>query len=97
MSVDIIFEFNVAPENVENLKSFFRDKLPVTRKYDGCISLNVLQNQENPTSFVIEETWESREHFEKYLGWRQETGVLGEFVGLHTEPFACRYFDRTDL
>ena len=42
------------------------------------------------------ETWDSKSHYEKYLAWREETGVLAEFVALLEGPPSVRYFVAVD-
>jgi quinol monooxygenase YgiN len=81
MSVNVMLEVQAKPESIEELKLTFEKILPDTRCYDGCISVQVTSNQDDPLNLVLLEVWESREKNEKYLGWRTETGAfdtLGE-------------------
>ena len=66
MSIVVLVEFNSKPEDTDALKQFMADALPDTRAYDGCISLDVCNSDDN---FVIVAQWESREHQEKYMAW----------------------------
>ncbi len=35
---------------------------------------------DDPTDFVIVEQWDTRQHYETYLQWRTDTGVLGNIA-----------------
>jgi quinol monooxygenase YgiN len=50
-------------------------------------------NQEDPTNVVFAEKWESRDKYETYFAWRQQTGVLDRLVPmLRAEP-SVRFLD----
>ena len=82
MSVKVILEFQTTPDQVDPVKKFFRDVLPDTRGYDGFESLNVHQDDDDPTRFIIWEQWATRPQYEAYLAWRTESGVMNEFVDM---------------
>ena len=41
-------------------------------------------------------SWDSVEHYEKYLAWRTETGVLAELSALLEGDPNIRYFEAVD-
>jgi quinol monooxygenase YgiN len=45
-----------------------------TRAYDGCIRVDVYEDEDSATITLVEE-WETLAHQERYLGWRIETGI----------------------
>jgi quinol monooxygenase YgiN len=45
---------------------------------------------------VFYERWDSRQHYEKYLAWRTETGVADQLVAMLAAPPSIRYFERVD-
>ncbi len=93
MSVLVLLEMNVKPENVEDIRNFFRDKLHHTRGFDGCNGLTVHRNQDDPNTMVAVEDWDSRQHYEKYLAWRTERGDLEKLGGWLTGEPSIRHFD----
>ena len=93
MSINVILEVLAKPESIDELKSTLEAILPDTRKYDGCISVEVIVNQENPLNIVLLEVWESREQQEKYFQWRGETGALDALGAMLSQPPNLRYFD----
>ncbi len=97
MSVTVILEAQAKPEYIEELKSTFENILPDTRKYDGCIGVQVIGNQDDSLNLILFETWESRQHYEKYLGWRMETGGLEAFAPMLSQPLSIRYYDNLDI
>ena len=64
---------------------FLTTILPDTRAFDGCQDLRVYLEDEGAKILFIE-YWESAEHYQRYLSWRTETGVLDELVAMLAEP-----------
>ncbi len=96
MSVIVLFEAHVKPEAVDKMKSSLKVLLPETRAYDGCQGIDIYGNTEDEGNLVFYERWDSREHYEKYLAWRTETGVMDQLGAMLTAPPSIRYFERVD-
>lgn len=97
MSVTVLLEAPVKPEEVSNMKSYLAEVLPSTRSYEGCQAMDVYFNSEDENNMVVVERWDSRQHHEKYLGWRKETGVMDKLGGMLAGPPSIRYFERADV
>ena len=97
MSVMVLLETRIKSKEISNMKSYLDEILPDTRAYDGCQSLDVYFNTDDTGNMVMVEFWDSRAHYEKYLNWRTETGVLDKVGAMFSEPPIIRYYDRTDL
>ena len=76
MSVTVLLECQAKPESADELRATFKAILPDTRSYDGCQRVEVVGNQDDSCNIVLVEKWESRQHNEKYMAWRTETGAL---------------------
>ena len=96
MSVIVLLEAHVKPEAIDELKSSLKVLLPETRAYDGCQGIDIYGNTEDEGNLVFYERWDSREHYEKYLAWRTETGVMDQLGAMLTAPPSIRYFERVD-
>ena len=92
----VFLELQSNAESIDQLKSNFKDMLSDTRKYDGCQSVEVFDNQDDPLNLVLVEKWESRQHYEAYLAWRTETGALDDVVSMTSQAPSIRYFDNVD-
>ena len=97
MSILVLLEGQVQPNKIVEMKSYMKKELPDTRSYDGCQGVDVHFNLDDPENMVVMEQWESRGHYDKYLQWRTETGVLAKNVTMLTGPPNIRYFERADL
>lgn len=97
MSVIVILEAHAKPETIDILKIDLKELLVDTRNYDGCEKLLVNFNQDDPLNIVIWERWETRQQYEKYLSWREETGAMKKFGEALTEPPNIRFFDEADI
>lgn len=96
MACTVLLELQVQADKVDTLKGVFKDILGDTRAYDGCISVEVTDNQDESANLLLIEKWESRAKYEKYLGWREETGALEQLGSLLSAPPSIRYFDPVD-
>ena len=91
----VILEAVAKSECVDQVVQLLKANLPETRAYDGCQYITCFLNEDGKT-FVFVEHWDSKAHYEKYLAWRAETGLLAELVSLfETEP-SIRYFETVD-
>lgn len=96
MSVMILLDARVKAEEISNMKSFLAKILPETRAYDGCQAIDAYFNTEDEGNMVLVERWDSREHHEKYISWRTDTGVMGKLGEMLAGPPSIRYLERAD-
>ena len=95
MTVSVLLEGVLKEGQVDEFVDKCTELYKVTRAYDGCHGINLTVNVENKNNFVMTETWESKEHYEKYLAFRIEDGTV-ELVGsLCDEGPSIRIFDIT--
>ena len=80
------------------LESKFIEELNIilkeTRSYEGCHAVYFIQNQDDPSNLEFFSKWESKQHYDNYLQWRIDSGVMEEVANkyLDGEPL-WRYFD----
>ncbi len=96
MTSTVFLEFKAKPGLGNELLAKLKEILPDTRSYDGCQSIDVYQNTDDPDACIIHGQWDSQGHYEKYIAWREETGVLAAFVEALEGPPSIRYFNKTD-
>jgi len=97
MSVNVLLEIQSNPEDLDKLKSTFEHILPDTRGYEGCIGVQVVCNQDDPLNILLIETWETREHYEKYLAWRVKTGAIDALGRMLSQAPSIRYYDNLNI
>jgi quinol monooxygenase YgiN len=96
MSTTVMLEFKAKQGLGNGLLATLKDILPDTRSYEGNQSITVYQKQDDPDTCIIQGVWDSVGHYEKYIAWREETGVLAAFVDQLEGPPSIRYFNKTD-
>jgi len=96
MRVTVLLEVVAKPACVDDLIGMFTENLKQTRVYDGCIDVYMTRSQEDPNEIVLVEEWETRQHYERYLAWRAETGVVDKLNGMAAAAVIVRYFDRLE-
>ena len=97
MPVTATLAFSAIPERAEAFKALLRELLPDTRAYEGCLKVDVYEDQDNPGCIYLVEDWESKVHQQRYQAWRDESGiakVVGPF--LVCEP-RFNYLDKQDI
>ena len=97
MSVMVLLEMQVKPEAVNELKALFKQLMPDTRAYAGCQGIDIYGNLDDGGNLVFYERWESRDHYQRYLAWRTETGVFNQLSAKLTGPPKIRHYDRVDV
>ena len=64
------------------------------RSYEGCHSVYFIQNQDDPSNLEFCSKWDTKQHYEKYLQWRIDSGVMGEVANKYLDGKPIwRYFD----
>ena len=94
--VIVILELKAKEGTGNGLIEMMKGAFPDTRAYEGNIDIIALQNQDDPDSIIAYERWETREHYEKYLAWRTETGVIDAIKDATIGEPSIRYFNVTD-
>ena len=80
MALIVNITWFVKPEKRTQFVAELSGKLPVTRAYDGCHWLYLANNADSETDRVeAVSMWDSREKYDAYLAFREESGELGEF------------------
>ncbi len=96
MAITVMLEVQAQPEKAAELKQVFKEILVDTRAYDGCISVEVTENQDDTANLVLLEKWQSRAHYEKYFAWRVESGAIDTLGTFLAQPPSIRYYDTID-
>lgn len=97
MGIVVLVEMQLLSGHVESLKQSLASLLPGTRAFDGCESVEIQENQDDPDNLVAVERWESRAHYDKYFAWRQEAGAIRKINRISARPLSVRYFDDVDI
>ena len=85
MSVIVILTLKSKPDSYDQLGSMLKEILSDTASFDGCKGLYACGNH-NSQTFLLYEEWESVEHQQKYLDWRQQRGDLEALGEMLREP-----------
>ena len=76
MSVLVNLQLNVKTGQVPAGLDAFRELLPGTRAYEGCHWVKLGKNLEHDNVLEAVSQWDSKEHYDAYLKWRVDTGVV---------------------
>jgi quinol monooxygenase YgiN len=92
-----MLEFTAKKGTGPGLLGVLRGELPTTRSKDGCQSLELTVNQDNPDNMIIVMRWESRKHYATYRAWREANGDLKRLADFIDGPPSTRFFDISDV
>lgn len=93
MSILVLLECHVKAESVAEFKTFMQAELPHTRSFAGYQGLTLHSNLDDGQNFVFVERWDSRDAYQRYLGWRQSNGTLAQLGNLLEAAPTIRFFD----
>ena len=96
MAITVLLEAKAKPGTGNDFLAILKEILPDTRSHDGCKEITVYQNQDDADVVDFVGKWESKEKYEKYLGWRQERGDMEILAGALAGEPGIRYFNLTD-
>ena len=92
MSVMVTLEMPVKPDMLDDYLNILKEALVETRAYKGCKSVTTLVDQEN-SSVVLVEEWDSVEDQQAYITWRTETGLIDAVSPFMQGELVTRTFD----
>ncbi len=92
MSVMITLEMPVKQEMLEDYLNILKGALVETRSYKGCRSVTTLVDQET-SSIVLVEEWDSVEDQQAYIAWRVETGLIDAIAPFMQGELVTRTYD----
>ena len=92
MSISVIATFKGKDDTYEKLKEAFKDGLNETKNYEGCQYVGACSDDKDK-AIILYEVWNSKEHQQKYIKWREETGVLKTTAGMCREVPIFKFVD----
>ena len=96
MSIMITVEFPLQDGKQDDMLASLAEALPDTRAFDGCISVETYAEQDGSSILLVEE-WESKAHQEAYSEWRVSTGMLDAIAPLvSADPIFRSYEIRSE-
>ena len=97
MSVTVIADLAIKPEEVNWVISTLLSVLRNTRKAEGCLSAELQRNQDDPNNLLIVQEYETREHYLDHMKSLKEEGepdpVLARYFASFERPAEIGYYD----
>ncbi len=91
MSVLVNLQLKVKQDQVRNLLETFKELLPGTSAYKGCHWVKLTTNIADVNVLEVVSEWDSKEHYDTYIKWRTETGVIATLLEFLDEEPVFRY------
>ena len=78
----VIARVKARADKVDELRSVLSSLVEPTQKEPGCLSYNLLQNNEDPTDFTLVEEWESNTALESHIAAKHFKDAQVKLAGL---------------
>lgn len=92
MSVNLVISFKVKDEKLQSFRSIMDDVKENLPSVQGCQTVKILNNTENPLQFTLVERWDSKEIHGNYIKGMVSSGkwsVIAEH--LQEDPVSGYY------
>ena len=96
MTVSVLLEGQLIDGFRDGFTALLTEKFRLTKTFAGFQKIDLTYNVEDPHNWVITELWDSKEHYEKYLQFRQDDGTLDEVAAVCIGAPSVRIFDIID-
>lgn len=91
-TIRVVARVVALPDKVEEVKSVLMGIIEPTRKEEGCIVYELLQNQEDPTDFTFVEEWESQALLDNHLASAHLAEADSQLEGLVAAEPDIRFY-----
>tara|TARA_B100001094_G_C17701204_1_gene562778 strand:+ start:272 stop:562 length:291 start_codon:yes stop_codon:yes gene_type:complete len=78
------------------LLKFLETIIKDTRNYDGCLFCDIYL-EDDDVGMIFVENWESKAHYEKYLAWRIDTGIMEKLGAYLAAPPIIRFAEKSSV
>ncbi len=96
MAVCVTLDLTIDTDKMGEFLAAIKGAAPETRAYDGCQSFDIWIDQDKPGHVLFYEIWDTRQHREKYIQWRTETGVMEALGNMMSAPPTIVVYDKFD-
>ena len=91
MDTLVILEMPVKEGSLTELQALMKRLFPDTRRFAGCQDINAYLAEDGRTVVLVQH-WDSAASYQRYLAWRQETGVFAEIMAMLDGEPVMRFF-----
>ena len=97
MTLTVLLDIHLKAGSLTSAPSMLRDILAGTREFDGCLSVEVLVDNEDPGHLILVERWASVERDAAYREWRAGAGATQLGSILASPPLVSRFQTASDI
>ena len=91
-SLRVVARIVAKPDKVEEVRALLAGLVAPTRKEEGCVSYELLQNRADPTDFTFVEEWEGDAALDAHLSTEHIRDAMSRLPSvLAAEPDIRRY------
>jgi len=92
MSVTVVVAFQAKPDQAGSLLAFLSSVQARVIKA-GCLSISLLQDQDDPTHIFEIEVWQKADEHKRFIQSAVSSGAFAPFDALLAAPIMANYLD----
>ncbi len=93
MPISVLAHLKFRPDATDEGVAALEAIIPDTRAFEGCLSIVIGRNADDPSNVVLIERWRSAEDHKAYMAWRAQSGSSSGMRDALGEPPAIQYLD----
>ena len=98
MPVTVLADLRFASTREDEGLLALAEMLPATRAFDGCVSVDVVQDQDDPAHVILIEVWDATADHRAYMAWRASSSTNTGLRDALAQPPVLTYLDqRSDI
>ncbi len=96
MSTTVVLHLTILPDHLDAIRTGIQESLKATREFDGCQSITLHQDQDDPCSLVLLQQWDSRDHYQKYYDYVVSSGAMEQMMPAFSAEPVLKFLDAVD-
>jgi len=92
MSLAMMVELSIDPTRKDEIVGVFVENIDASRNFDGNLQFDILLDPEQPDKVFFFEQWQSLEHQQQYMRWRESTEDRALLDSFLTAPPVFKVF-----
>jgi quinol monooxygenase YgiN len=97
MAVNIVVQGRSKDDDPAGFMAYISTLVPQTRAFDGCEDISFHRKIDDPSAFMLLETWTSQAHYDTYVAWRKQRGELQQLFEYLSGRARAEAYLRADI
>lgn len=83
--LNVVVNLQIKEDQIHTVIELFKKLADATKKEEGCVKYEMVQDLQNPTTLIILEQWKTQEDLQKHSQTEHYTTILPQMVQYGTK------------